>query len=237
MNHLLVIISLSVFFLSSCNKNLDDGSSSFSKSIDLSIDPCDYISKQMIVCHFGLSSANLELTNDSNHASTFSQCGYSWGKTNHGEIQANQTYIMTAYASEGTNSNDDNIKELERSDLTHLELPSNHVIIGRFIKYNDYESAVIDFKTAHKSPSEEEFNKTPNTISEISDGLSHETDRRPIFTEVEGAGDLAFYDHKSKSLDVCYGTLSFSIFIETEFDIETNILIAKKLANEVWNKL
>jgi RNA polymerase sigma factor (sigma-70 family) len=130
------------------------------------MNPCDYITREMIVCHFGGSSAELELIDDYYQVQNpCSQCGYLWKKTNYEEIRNDRTNVMMAYASIGTFNNHKNEKEEKSSDLSQLESPSNHIKIGHFRKYDDYKSAIRDFKNTHSVPSKEELKKALNQLS------------------------------------------------------------------------
>lgn len=218
MKLVLIILTSSFLFFTSCNKNGQDGRSKFSKDIDLSIDPCNYISKEMIVCHFGGSSSNLELIDDSNPNKISSACGYMWKKSDQDEIQVHRSKILLASASKGANVESERI-----SDFNQFNSPNNRVKIGSFTSYDDDKSAIRDFKYAQIASTQREHKIENSNGSNI--------------LEINGVGDQAFYNRVNKSLNVRFGTISFSVIVDTEFDTETNILIAKKLANEVWNKL
>lgn len=221
MKYSLFLLTAAFLFLTSCNKNSE--SSNFYKNVDLSANPCSYITKQMILCHFGVSTSKLELKNVNTQSdNNKSQCGYFWEKSDVEETQS------------GNN---------------HSASTSNHIKIGNFRKYNDEIAAVRDFKrnywissNEHTTERNSDMNSRNHSILDESfrtmhDGLQREYNTDFKLTEVFGVGDQAFYDHLNKSLDVRFGTFSFSVFIETEYDTETNILIAKKLAREVWEKL
>ncbi len=225
MKYFILLFTVTVLSLTSCNKSGED--SRFSKNVNLPISPCDYITKQMIVSHFGVSKSKLELEGISNSSSNKDpQCGYYWKNENN----ASNSLIQSGHLGS--------------------ESPISHIKIGNFRKYEDIHSAKRDFKKPYWVSSSGERNqqltylvddKNHDWLEEkyhkLNNDLSGEFIRDIKLKEVYGVGDQAFYDEENKSLDVRFGTFSFSIFIETEFDTETNILIAKKLANEVWEKL
>ena len=221
MKYSFILLTATFLFFTSCNKN--SGNSDLYKDIKLSENPCDYITKQMILCHFGISKSKLELKDVKTQSNTDkSQCGYYWEKSTTDKAQVGDNHSTTS---------------------------RNHIKIGNFRKYNDKVTASRDFKRNYWISSNENITEKGSN----SKGRSHsildqsankmynelQKDYNTDFklTEVYGIGDQAFYDHLNKSLDVRFGTFSFSIFIETEFDTETNILIAKKLVREVWGKL
>ena len=228
MKNLILIITVIVLSFTSCNKSNNSDNSQFSKSISKSISPCDYIDKQMIVCHFGMSKTKLkfqDLNNESNSIAI--QCGYSWKKSN---------------------NNDGN--HVRKTFHTNQKSKNNYIKIGNFRTYADIISAASDFKKIYWVTSNENVkmagialnnNESYDALNEkLNNSIDDFQGRSKSglrLTEVNGVGDQAFYDHLNKSLDVRFGTLSFSVFIETEMDTETNILIAKKLALEVWEKL
>jgi len=225
MKNLILIITVIVLSFTSCNKSNNSDNSQFSKSISKSISPCDYIDKQMIVCHFGMSNTKLKFQDLNNESSNITaQCGYSWKKSN--------------------------INDAGNTFQTNRKSKNNHIKIGNFRTYDDIISAASDFKKTYWVTSNENVKKGGIALNNeesrdvLNEKLKNLSDNFQVtskgglkLTEVYGVGDQAFYDHQNKSLDVRFGTLSFSVFIETEMDTETNILIAKKLALEVWEKL
>lgn len=239
MKNFIILFLVATFLLSSCNKNGEGDNPSYSKSIDFPINPCSYINRKMIVCHFGISSSLLDFTEESNQPNnSYSQCGFTWKKSNYEEIQGNRTEVMQAMAIKGSGGNDSKL-----SHLNELSSSNNYIKVGHFKKYESNKSAKRDFYNSHRDLTKEEFLnfnrelEKQESVKQRKGDLSDDTVNTLAFTEVEGVGDQAFYNHALKSLDVRFGKLSFSVFIETEFETETDILIAKKLAYEVWKKL
>ncbi|PWH85302.1 hypothetical protein [Brumimicrobium oceani] len=221
MKYSLFFITVTFLFLSSCNKNSDNNR--YYKDVDLSENPCEYLTKQMVLSHFGISTSKLELKNVYPQSSNdISQCGYFWEKSQDAEHKISNK---------------------------KSEFANNHIKLGSFRKYKNEIAAERDFQRNYWISSNEDLKasttdsgtgsystENPNASS-MHYGVQGNYNSDFKLTEVFGIGDQAFYDHLNKSLDVRFGTISFSIFIETEYDTETNILIAKKLAKEVWEKL
>lgn len=252
MKYLIIVLASIPFFFTSCANEggENDGSSSVntSKTIDLPINTCDYITKEMVLSRFDVKSEDLELKDDNNEkSSSYSQCGYIWKKANYDELLAIRTDMMMAYAMKGVNKN---TEEVKMSDIIKLESPNNMLKIGHFKTYDDVKSAVTRFDNSHRVPTKKDMEKLHQEIDKS--GEEHGLDEKSKkmgkkltsgigsslkFTEVDGIGDKAYFDHLDKSLDVRFGKHTFSVFIDTENDFDTNIKMAKEIAQEVWDKL
>ncbi|WP_107039033.1 hypothetical protein [Brumimicrobium mesophilum] len=238
MKYSLIFIIASLFILSSCDKNGSIDDSTYVKEMDFPINPMEHIHRSMIVCHFGVSSAKLDyveeiITNDN----SLSVCGFEWEKTNHDEIQDHRSKMMMAYAINGTSREDGLSKKVDVFDLKKLKSANNYLKIGLFREYANFKSAKSDFYNSHQVSSNIEINKSADIQVESAGLTIVNSGESRKFTAIEGIGNQAYYNHNLKSLDVLFGNISFSVFIDSEFDIETDILIAKKIAYEVWKGL
>ena len=258
MKYFIVIFTASIFCLSSCGGDGNSGtdvngksSSKFSKRIDLPINTCDFITKEMVLSHFDVKTGELDLKdNNDKKSSTYSRCGYQWKKSNYEEIQKKKFEIIRNYSSAGKKADGGNEKKAGLSDLMNLESPNSKLLIGDFKDFENNEEASKAFKRSHHVPSKEDVKKLHKEIDkkgeeegldeeskELGKNLTGSIASNLKFTEINGVGDEAYYDHLDKSLDVRFGTLTFSVYIDSENDFKTNMEIAKKIAKEVWEKL
>lgn len=255
MKHLAHALLLMLIFCVSCNSvDLDEmveekqkrSNDYHSKDITLPLNPCDYISRSMILSRFKVTSEELELKEENVYINTnnnYSKCGYTWKKSNYEELQNRLSEAMLDYATQREVKKGMN-NEMEFSKINQLESPNNSVQIGYFKEYKNSNQAKKDFENAHKVPSAKEikmvyreFDKKSIQSKRIGHALSSDLVNNMKFTRVDKVGDAAFYDHLNQSLNVRFGTISFSVFIESESGFDTNIQLAKELALEVWNKL
>lgn len=256
MKYLITAFASIAFIFSSCNTEGDSSSdkatsSSFSKNIDLDQDICKLITKEMVVSYFDVQKEELELKDDINKSNNaYSSCGYAWKKENYEELKEKRTDMMMAYAMKGVKKNDDNTKEVTMSDIMKLDSPLSLIKIEKLKKYEELDKAVRSFENSHKVPTKKDMKKLHKEIDKKGDQEGLDEKSKDMgkkltggiasnlkFTKVDGIGDQAFFDHLDKSLDVRFGLYTFSLIIDTELSLETNIDIAKKIAQEVWDKL
>lgn len=252
MRYLILILASTTFFFTSCNNEggneNSNSSAKYSKTIDLPLNTCDYINEETVLSRFDVKREELEFKDDNNEkSSSYSKCGYLWKKTNYEELSAKRREMLMAYAMKGVKKN--NI-EVKMSDVMKLESPSNMLKVGHFKEYDNEKSAVSRFDNSHQVPTKKDIKKLHDEIDKQGsesglDEKSKDMGKKLTsgiggslkFTEVNGIGDKAYFDHLDKSLDVRFGKYSFSVFIDTENDFDTNIEMAKEIAQEVWDNL
>lgn len=254
MKNVILITLFATLLLTSCrldkNSALDHKgnvvTTQFTKEITLPENLCGLITIDMIMAHFEVQKNELDLEDD------FSQCGYSWKKANFEELreqQINTVFSITQNGSEISSEEDDKFNTT-MSDVIISESPYNTIQVGNFEKHDNLQEAVNRFTMLHRVPTKEEMNRLYNEMKKqiAKEHLNNEaidTDRvlalgvpkNMKFEKIDGIGDQAFYDYLDKSLDVRYGKISFKVYIDSEKDIDTNIKIAKELAEAVWEKL
>jgi hypothetical protein len=136
------------------------------------------------------------------------------------------------------------------SDITKLESPFGTIMIGNFEQYEDLQKALDRFTQLHKVPSKEDMAALNKEIDKKFKEEGIEDNSKKVgkelvggiagglkFTEIGGIAGQAYFDHLDRSLDVRFGTFTFSVVIDSELDFDENIEIAKKIAQEVWDKL
>lgn len=257
-HYALLIASISLLF-SSCgsggttavDKDGNIVASSYTKKVDLPVNPCEYITRKMVIAHFDVTEEDLELDeNFSKINNSSAVCGYKWRKSNHEELEEIQRNVMLDYAMQGVTKREGSEGKIKISDLTKLESPNSIVQIGMFEQYDKMQTAVDRFIQLHRVPTKEdmavlnkeidkEFKKKglDEKSKNMGKGLSGGIASSMKFTEITGVGDQAFFDHLNKSLDVRFGTLTFKVIIDSELSFDENVEIAIKIAKEVWDKL
>lgn len=247
MRYIILILSLLGLLLTACSDKNNTESSEDSKvaikEVAIPEDICGIITKKTIFYYFNIdeSAIELELKEEiSKSNAQYSKCGYEWKKHNYEELNK----IYTDYLIQSTMSGEVNISEISK-----LESPSNTVQIGAFRIAKNLDEAKTDFKNQHRIPTEEDMevlrkeidkNEEGNLSSEeksIGKKLSENIASNLKFTPVEGIGDEAFYSHLDKSLDIRYDKMSFKVYIDTYLTMDENIEIAKKIAQEFLDSL
>lgn len=256
MKRLIYILPVAILLFYSCNsgektavdKEGNTVSSKFVKNVDLPENPCVFITKEMVTSNYDVKADKLELDdNSSGEYSKYDDCSYSWKKKNYEELQNKRLDIMM---NANTATRKKGVKETSMGDLMKMEPSSNRVGVGHFVKYDNLQDALNQFTNLHHVPTKEEMEKLHKEMKKEADkkGLSEDSKKTGKklttgigsnlkFTKVDGIGDQAFYSHLDRSLDVRFGTISFSILISTEEGLDKDIDVAKKLAKEVWNQL
>lgn len=221
----------------------------FSKKIDLPLNPCDYISREMVMAHFDVAESKLELDEDfTDPTSAYAKCGFKWKKSNYDELSKIHQDAMMNYMMHGIEKKEGPKPKL--SDLTRLESPYGTILVGNFKQYDDMQKALNGFSQSHHVPTKEEMAALNKEIDKQFAEKGMDDNAKKIgksltggiagglkFTKIDGIGDQAFFDHLNRSLDVRFGTFTFKVYFDSELSFEENIEIAKKIAQAVWDKL
>lgn len=250
--YLLYLLMFSVFL--SCdvqNGNTNKSANVLtSQAMELPNEICDLISREMISSHFMVNNDIVKLIDETDEMNTMtSKCGFQWKKSNFEQIQDKRIEKLKAYSHAYARAMEEE-GESTIYKLSQFESAYNTVQIGDFQKFKNERVAINYFENTHKILTAEELNQVNQVINdkmddseiteqqrEVGNELTKSIARNMEFTPIYGIGDQAFYDHLDRSLDVRYGTIAFSVYIDTEYGFETNIRIAKEIAQEVWESL
>lgn len=257
MKHSIIIIILTSLLLISCDAKENTAvdkfgntvKSSFSKKITLPLNPCDYITRSMIMAHLDVDEASLELDEDYlEPESAYAKCGYKWKKSDYDELSKIHQDVMMEHMMHKIQKNKG--PQPKMSDITKLESPFGTVKVGNFKQYKNLQQALDRFTQAHTVPSKEDMATLNKEIDKKlkEEGFTESSQKAGKelvggiagglkFTKIDGIADQAYFDHLDRSLDVRYGTFAFKVVIDTELSFDENIAIAKKIAQEVWDKL
>lgn len=253
MKNVILITLFATLLLYSCRRDINNAvfqkdaveTSQFTKEVILPDDPCKLITVDMVTAYFNVQQLGLDFEDN------YSKCGYSWKKSNFEELRELQINAIFNYAkkeSEST-STEDNSNEM-LSDAIEIVSPYNTVQVGNFIRYKSLQDAIDRFTLLHKVPTKEEMDRLRREMKKqvSKENLKEEAldidiysalklSKNLKFKKIDGVGDQAYYDFFDKSLDVRYGIISFKLYIDSEKELETNIEIAKELADIIWKKL
>ncbi|HLV41222.1 MAG TPA: hypothetical protein VKY37_02995 [Brumimicrobium sp.] len=252
-----ILTALTVFVLGACSSDEStvvgkDGkvvTSKYTKKITMPLHPCEHISREMLVNLFDVEESELELNEDFlDPESYYAKCGYRWKKPNFEELEEKHRNAMMDYMMKGVSKKEGAKTSL--SDVMKLESPYGSVSIGHFKQYDKMKSAVNQFTQLHRVPTKDDMAHLNKEIDKEFDEKKLDENSKKLgkelsggiasnmkFTEIDGIGDQAFFDHLDKSLDVRFGTFSFKVYIDSSQDFDSNVEIAKKIAQEVWDKL
>lgn len=250
----ILVTLFGILLLFSCRRDVNSAvdlngnvtTTKYTLDITLPNNLCGLISVDMIISHFDVQRIDLDLEDD------YSKCGYSWKKPNFDELRERQINTVFEYAKKESRMSSDNEGDSSStlSDAIKTESPYNTIQVGNFKKYQSLQDAVDRFTMFHRVPTDEEVNRLHEEMKKQIDkenknigtlkaennftiGIS----RKLKFKTIDGVGDQAFYDYLDRSLDVRYGLISFKVYLDSEKDLETNIEIAKELADAIWEKL
>lgn len=250
MNVYLIILCLLFFGCSSKNEvvikpdYLDGNTETESKNIPK--DVCDLLAKDLILRYFDVHGSQLEL--EEKYAGTnYHQCGFKWEKPNFEELKDRQREALDILMHDVAAYDDkDYTWELSISDVLMMESPYAFVQVGQFTKFKNVKEAESVFSILYDKPDGDEILRLNNAIFTKEFGLENlDIDQSNFkslieefkFKKIKGIGDQAYYDMINKSINVRFGTLAFRVYIDSEFDISTNIEIGKSIALHVWEKL
>ncbi|PKR79745.1 hypothetical protein CW751_13550 [Brumimicrobium salinarum] len=255
MKILILLLSIVFIFYSCTNNNVAEDSdgnkvtTTYTKKVNLPVNPCDYISRETVTSYFDVKSTDLELNEDfTDPHSKYAKCGFKWKKNNFEELSKVHQDAMMSYMMKSAKK--DQGPKPKLSDITKLESPYAKLMVGEFKAYEDFQKAVKRFDLLHKVPSKNDIEALNKSIDEELDkqDLKAETKKQGKsvvggiaeslkFTKVEGVGDRAYYDHLDRALNVRFGIYTFSVGIDSDLSFDENIEIAKKVALNVWNNL
>lgn len=250
MNVCLIIFCLLFFGCSSKNDSAVEyfarNKDAVTEDKDLPDEVCGLLTKELIANYFDIDEGELEFE-DKYVGTNYHQCGFKWEKSNFEELKDSQRKAFKMFIKSSTTSLENNeLNELSLSDVLMMESPYAFVQVGQFNKFKSVIEAETVFSTLYDKPNGEEvlllnkafFSKEFNLENlEIDHYRFNKLIEEFKFKEIKGVGDQAYYDMINKSVNVRFGTLTFRVYIDSEFDISTNIEIGKSIALAVWEKL
>jgi hypothetical protein len=215
-----------------------------SKFEELAIEPCNLLTEEMVTSRYGVSSAQLELSNYSSKKGKLSwtaYCTYSWKKPNFEEIQKRTQEKMMEAMTSGDSKNAMSVAmDIEKSNfeigVTNLKI------------YDDAEKALKLFNQSHTVPEKKDIEKLNEAIdAESSDKITEEGKEvgkdmvggiaaNLKFDKVDGVGTIAYWDHMGNKLDVLHGTIQIGILMHISENHEENVAAAKALALEIMKQ-
>lgn len=126
----------------------------------------------------------------------------------------------------------------------------NKIGVGHLSVYGDrVKDPLTYFRNAHRTPTAEEKSELQQrmktkmeekglTSSQKGAGttLTAALSEQILFTNVEGLGDAAAWDHMDHSLVILVGRVRFKVFVEISGNVEDNQELAIKLAKKILEK-
>lgn len=102
--------------------------------------------------------------------------------------------------------------------------------IANFKKYKSFKNAYIRFDSILNESNNAQFTNHSDVFSENKSVVNH-------FTPLVGIGDYAYYNLQSKSLNVLFGSTSFSVTVHSIDSEIINIQKAKEIAKIIYSNL
>lgn len=198
----------------------------------------------MVAEHFDIDASEFEVESNnigdhSSYKSTvyMNSCIYTWRRENADEIEAE-----IAEKTKEMMMNAGKTGKVDIGEAMNMKSPNYTVGISAMKVYDKGEDYHKLFSQSHQNMSDEEKEEHTENISEgtgeTGEAVTGSMMKELNFTEVEGVGDAAAWDHLGGALNVLIGNFQFSVQVDYSYeDNNKNIEKAKALAMDVLENL